>query len=193
MKAAGALSAAIRFTALPIVRIRFTPAQSQEHRIHLPAVSQTNCRSKGWFADSLLEGGGFELLVPRHESRGFPDTRVARPNLCGPQCWRRPARHCKTSPPPTWFGIQGLGHKHRRDQPYSSAPNPPGTAGRCGIRRPSILRPLARTFQRHLTPVSGCACRRGRALRSHAAREDLDVQPPCGQRTRPEDRRRRVL
>src|SRR6516162_204049 len=25
-----------------------------------------------WFADSLLEGDGFELLVPRHKSRGFP-------------------------------------------------------------------------------------------------------------------------
>ena len=29
------------------------------------------CRNR-WFADSALEGSGFELLVPRHESPRFP-------------------------------------------------------------------------------------------------------------------------
>ena len=36
---------------------------------------QLRCEDAGryrWFADSPLEGDGFELLVPRHESSRFP-------------------------------------------------------------------------------------------------------------------------
>jgi hypothetical protein len=65
--------------------------------------------------------------------------------------------------------------------------------GQCDDAGAQSIGNASRTLQCHLTPASRCACRRTRAPRSPAAREGWDIRPPCGPRTRPGGRRRRVL
>ena len=74
---------------------------------------------------------------------------------------------------------------------HAASASPPSTTP--WHEEPSFLRPPARTLQRDLTPALGSACRRARAPRSPAAREGWDIRLPCGLRTRPGGRRRRVL
>ena len=80
-----------------------------------------------WFADSPLEGDGFELLVLRHESRGFPEHPGHRGYLYHPRGRktlsrrrvRRSGRRLRNQS--LWFGVSSAASGRLRPSTHATS------------------------------------------------------------------------